>query len=104
MTPKRNPAVAQRFGRNLLRYRRQVAMSQDELSERASLHRTEISMLERGLTVPRIDTLIKLASALEVPADQLLDGIVWVSGSYTSGGFSFSSVLDSTALKPLGGD
>jgi transcriptional regulator with XRE-family HTH domain len=32
----------------------------------ASLHRAEVSVLERGGRLPRIDTAIKLAAALDV--------------------------------------
>jgi transcriptional regulator with XRE-family HTH domain len=60
--------VAAQFGDNLVRVRKSADMSQDELSVRASVHRTEISQLERGLRIPRIDTLVKLAAALgDVP-------------------------------------
>lgn len=42
--------VAARFGDNLVRVRRQSGLSQEELSIRASVHRTEISQLERKAT------------------------------------------------------
>lgn len=101
--PQRNDAIAERFGHNLFRCRRRVSMSQEELSQRASVHRTEISQLERGLRVPRIDTLVKLAGALEMSAAQLIDGIAWVPGDYRRGEFSFPSALDSTGLRRIGG-
>jgi transcriptional regulator with XRE-family HTH domain len=63
-------------------------MSQDELSVRASVHRTEISQLERGLRVARIDTLIKLTSSLDVTADELLEGIDWEPGAMRTGMFT----------------
>lgn len=62
-------------------------MSQEELGIRASLHRTEISQLERGLRVARIDTLVKLAGALGVPPSELITGINWSPGSTTTGQF-----------------
>ena len=58
--------VARRFGENLRRLRKGADVSQEELGLRCSLHRTEIGLLERGARVPRIDTLIKLASGLGV--------------------------------------
>jgi transcriptional regulator with XRE-family HTH domain len=79
--------IAARFGDNLARVRREADMSQDELAVRASVHRTEISQLERGLRMARIDTMIKLAASLEVPAAELLHGIAWEPGSTRLGGF-----------------
>ena len=79
--------IAALFGDNLARCRRTAAISQDELSARASLHRTEVSQLERGLRVARIDTLVKLSASLEVGPEELLVGIVWSPGNYRPGGF-----------------
>jgi transcriptional regulator with XRE-family HTH domain len=79
--------IAALFGENLARCRRRVDMSQEELGVRASLHRTEISQLERGLRVARIDTLVKLAGALGVPPSAMIEGIDWSPGSTTAGQF-----------------
>jgi len=57
------------------------------LSFRASVHRTEISQLERGLRIPRIDTVIKLAASLEVEVQELLVGINWTQGNVRFGSF-----------------
>jgi excisionase family DNA binding protein len=57
--------VAGKFGDNLARCRRVAGMSQDELSIRDSVHRTEISQLERGLRLARVDTIAKLCGSLE---------------------------------------
>jgi transcriptional regulator with XRE-family HTH domain len=73
--------VGRRFGENLRRCRKAGGLSQEALGERASLHRTEIGLLERGARVPRIDTLIKLATALDADPGELLDGIGWEPGS-----------------------
>ena len=80
--------IAARFGDNLARCRKQADLSQDELSVRASLHRTEISQLERGLRLARIDTVIKLAGSLEVSADELLAGMSWEPGGTRIGKFA----------------
>ena len=84
-----------RFGENLARARGRAGMSQEAVGLRASLHRTEISQLERGLRLPRIDTLVKLAAVLDVPVDcQLLAGIAWNPGSIQPGEFSVASPDD----------
>ena len=52
-------------------------ISQEELGFRCDLHRTEISLLERGGREPRLGTIVKLASALEVTPEELCAGIRW---------------------------
>jgi transcriptional regulator with XRE-family HTH domain len=86
----RSEEVAVRFGRNLFRCRRQAAMSQEELGKLASLHRTEIGMLEQGTRLARVDTLMKLAGALAVSPAELLEGIHWTPGNSSAGSFSIS--------------
>jgi transcriptional regulator with XRE-family HTH domain len=73
-------AVAIGFGRNLRRCRKRAGISQEALGERAGLHRTEIGLLERGARTPRVDTVIRLASSLSIPAAELLAGITWTLG------------------------
>ncbi|HEU5106423.1 MAG TPA: helix-turn-helix transcriptional regulator [Solirubrobacterales bacterium] len=71
-------AAAERLGQNVLMARRRAGFSQEELGAMASLHRTEIGFVESGQRLPRVDTLIKLASALGVGAAELLDGVEWI--------------------------
>ena len=66
-----------RFGNNLRRLRKTLELSQEELGFRAGLHRTEISLLERGERTPGLDTLAKLSDGLESPVAELLLGIGW---------------------------
>lgn len=79
--------VRQRFGQNLRRCRRRMLLSQEEVARRASLHRTEVGMLERGARLPRIDTLLKLMTAVEAPAADLLDGMDWTPARSGKGRF-----------------
>jgi len=69
-----------RFGRNLTRCRERADISQEELGFRASLHRTEISLLERGERMPRVDTAVRIAGSLGVPLDELALGLEWKPG------------------------
>jgi transcriptional regulator with XRE-family HTH domain len=79
--------VARHFGTNLRSARRLADYSQQELGLLASLHPTEIGLLERGGRVPRIDTLLKLIGSLEVPTDELLKGMRWTPGVVQLGTF-----------------
>jgi len=66
-----------RFARNLVEARRASRLTQEELADRCDLHRTEISLLERGGREPRLGTLVKLASALGVSVETLAAGVRW---------------------------
>ena len=79
--------LGKRFGDNLKRARRSAGLSQDELAMRADVHRTEVSQLECGRRLARIDTLVKLAASLEVGAEQLIAGIDWTPSETRPGQF-----------------
>jgi transcriptional regulator with XRE-family HTH domain len=80
-------SIPKHFGGNLRSARRAAGLSQEEAAVRASLHRTEIGLLERGERMPRIDTAVKLAGAVGVPVADLLAGIEWTPGYMRPGGF-----------------
>jgi transcriptional regulator with XRE-family HTH domain len=86
--------VAERFGANLKRARKDAGLSQQEVGIRATLHRTEIGLLERGERIPRIDTAIKLAGAVNIPFEALIDGIVWTPGETKPGLYRLDSPGD----------
>lgn len=88
--------VKDRFAANLARCRKLEGMSQEELGYRASLHRTEVSLLERGVRLPRADTLVRLAHSLSVPVNELVVGIEWKPGSVkvVAGSFELSAEAD----------
>lgn len=52
--------------------RGQLGISQEELAQRAGLHRTYISDIERGARNPTLKTLSRLAVALEISASKLI--------------------------------
>jgi len=90
--------VATYFAANLCQVRGEAGLSQEEVGRLASLHRTEVGLLERGARVPRIDTVIKLAAALGVSPDRLLAGIGWRPaqiGEATPGEFEHHPKSDS---------
>lgn len=87
---RRNEEVAEIFAVNLKRCRRLMEMSQDELAVRASMHRTEVSMLERALREPRLGTVVKIQASLEATPEELLENIVWKPGSVHYGSFQIA--------------
>jgi transcriptional regulator with XRE-family HTH domain len=67
----------ERFALNLREVRTERKISQEELGNRTDLHRTEISLLERGQREPRLGTIVKLAGALEATLEELCGGVSW---------------------------
>ena len=74
---RRGTAVdpAARFGANVREERQRRGLSQEALAAAADLHRTEISLLERGAREPRLSTVVRLARALGVRVSVLLRGL-----------------------------
>jgi transcriptional regulator with XRE-family HTH domain len=62
------------FGLYLRALRLERDISQVDLSREAGLHRTYISLMERGIREPVLETLVALAAALNMTASVLLDG------------------------------
>lgn len=59
------------FGISVKTYRQQLGISQEELAERANLHRTYISDIERGARNVSLESISKLAGALAVSVSSL---------------------------------
>jgi transcriptional regulator with XRE-family HTH domain len=62
------------FSERLRTLRKQKNLSQTELGKLADLHYTHIGRFERGISRPGGDTLKRLADALDISSDYLLEG------------------------------
>jgi transcriptional regulator with XRE-family HTH domain len=82
--------ISDRFAANLVRLRQAAEMSQEELAFRASIHRTQISLMESGKRLPRFETLVRLVGALDVSPEDLMRGIVWEPNVSHAGGLRVS--------------
>jgi len=69
--------VGREFGRKLSDARTRAELSQEALGYLSGIHRTQISRLEAGESVPKLDTVIQLAGALGLETPQLLPPIFW---------------------------
>lgn len=62
-----------RLGLNLRKLRDEKGWSQEDFADRAGIHRTYVSDIERGRRNPTITVLEKLAKPLGVAPGDLLD-------------------------------
>lgn len=62
-----------RFGKAIRHKRSEMHISQEELADRAGLHRTYISDIERGARNPSLESIERLAEALELSLPALFE-------------------------------
>ena len=60
------------FGKVLRRLRLEAELSQEELAHNCDLHRTYISLLERGKKSPSLGVMVRIARELGVETWQVL--------------------------------
>lgn len=60
------------FGKVLKKFRTQKGLSQEQLALDADLDRTFISLLERGLRQPSLNTLLQISNALDTKASEIV--------------------------------
>lgn len=61
------------FGSRVKHLRSQRGWTQEDLAERASLHRSYLAAVEGGGRNPTLDVIVKLANALHVSVRDLFD-------------------------------
>jgi transcriptional regulator with XRE-family HTH domain len=66
--------IRRRVGANVKAAREAKGWSQEELADRARMHRTYISGIERGIRNPTITVLERVGKALEIAPGNLLNG------------------------------
>jgi transcriptional regulator with XRE-family HTH domain len=64
--------IKARFGKVVLRRRLEAKLAQDEFAEKAAIHRTTLSLLERGKHLPNLDLVHRVAKAFGVKMSVLV--------------------------------
>lgn len=60
------------FGEELRKAREKAGLTQEQLAFKAGVHRTYVSLLERDIKSPTLNTLFRLCVAMEVSAGKLI--------------------------------
>ena len=68
--------IAKTIGERLRKYRKDAGLTQEGLAEKADLHPTYIGQLERGAKNATLESIVKVARALELPLEVLFVAIV----------------------------
>ena len=63
--------IRKKFGRRVRELREARDWSQEELADRADLHRTYISAVERAVRNPTLTVIARIAKALKVSMSEL---------------------------------
>jgi transcriptional regulator with XRE-family HTH domain len=66
-------SISKQFGVAVRNRRMAVGMSQEKLAERAGLHPTYVSMIERGVRNATLDVSARIANALKVDLPKLIE-------------------------------
>jgi transcriptional regulator with XRE-family HTH domain len=72
---------------NLSQAMAERGLTPTEVAARAEIDSAHLGLILRGRRIVQLDTLVKLAGALEVPPDRLLAGVEWVSDGRGGGEF-----------------
>ena len=68
---KEIPNIVRILGENLRNFRKSCNLTQEELSEKCNVNVITISNIERGCAWPNPETIEKIASALNIPSNEL---------------------------------
>lgn len=71
----RNTELLVAFGDRVRENRLAAGITQERLSELAHIHRTYAGHVERGTVTPTLDTIVRLAAALNINPAVLVDGL-----------------------------
>ena len=70
------------IGSRIKEARERAHLTQEELAEKVDISPTHMSVIERGIKTPKLDTFVKIVNALNLSADALLlDGMDQVNDS-----------------------
>ena len=74
----------QLLGKRVAQLRKKMGLTQEKLAERAEITNNYLSNIENCHSIPSLETVVKLCTALDVTADELLSGVAKNEKQYLS--------------------
>ena len=72
MDDKTRAKICEKTARLLREQRESLGLSMNEVARRTGLAQQTISFVERGMRMPTLDTLLRIASALDIDLSEVL--------------------------------
>lgn len=63
------------FGHVLRKYRKHAGLTQEQLANKAGIHRTYVSLLERNEKSPTLKVFFRLCSALQAKPSEVIEAV-----------------------------
>ena len=90
------------IGQRIKLTREAKGLTQEQIAEKVGLSASHISVIERGIKTPRLETLVEILNILEVDANYILADVLSVSNEITSSLLSNKlSALSETQQKKI---
>lgn len=74
--PKVHSSAAEEIGRRVRSARWQRKISLEDLGHLSEVNWTTIGKIERGVSSPTVESIVRIAAALEIDAGSLISGLV----------------------------
>ena len=69
-------SIKQTIGLHIQTYRESAGLTRKELGKRVGISSGSISRIERGITFPSLENLIRILNVLDVPADDIFYDVI----------------------------
>lgn len=78
----KNQINYEKLGMRIKLIRKKKNLTQEQLSDKTDLSSNYLSKIERSLSIPSLETLLQICSALDVTPDYLLLDSIHISNAY----------------------
>lgn len=90
------------IGQRIKQAREIIGLTQEQLAEKVNLSTSHISVIERGVKPPKLETFVEIVNVLKVDANSILTDVLSVSNEIVSSQLSIRlSVLSATQQKKI---